>query len=104
MYVIVDIMPYNYHNLVIKFITTYNSNISFNYLVLDAILPKVPIEYTEFMSVMRTIIQEKKCVSLSYGPDKRKRCLQWVLEMIDISQKTVSKLLYRFCNSKKKYV
>ena len=92
MYVIADIMPYNYCSWVIKFMTTYNSNISFNYIVLDAILPEPPTEFTEFISTMRIIIQEKKCISLSYGPDKEKRCLQWVLEMIDVSQIVVSKL------------
>ena len=78
--------------------TTYNSNILFYYLVLDGFFPKVPTEFTELISTMRIIIQEKKCISLSYGPDKEKRSLKWVLEMIDISQEKVSKLLYRFQN------
>ena len=102
MYVIVDIMPNDYRSWIIKFMTIYNSNISFNYIVLDAILPDAPTEFTEFILRMRTIIQEKKCISLSYGPDKEKRCLQWVLEKNEICQKMVSKLLYRFKNSKTK--
>ena len=77
---------------------TYNSNILSYYLVLDAFLPEPPTEFTELISTMRIIIQEKKCISLSYEPDKEKRSLKWVLEMIDISQKKVSKLLYRFQN------
>ena len=47
---------------------------------------------------MRTIIQEKKCISLAYEPDKEKRYLQWVLEAIDVSQKVVSRVQYRFHN------
>ena len=47
---------------------------------------------------MRSIIQEKKCISLAYEHDKEKRCLQWVLEAIDISQKAVSNVQYRFHN------
>ena len=81
--------------------TTYNSNILFYYIVLDAFLPGAPTEFTELISTMRIIIQEKKCISLSYGPDKEKRSLKWVLEMI---QKVVSKLLYRFVILKQKYV
>ena len=92
-YLYEHIILYNYyHSWIIKFMTTFNSNISFNYIVLDAILPEPPTEFTEFISTMRIIIQEKKCISLSYGPDKEKRCLQWVLEMIDVSQIVVSKL------------
>ena len=41
---------------------------------------------------MRTIIQEKKCISLAYEPDKEKRCLQWVLEAIDFTHNLVSKV------------
>ena len=47
---------------------------------------------------MRTIIQEKKCISLAFEPDKEKRYLQWVLEVIDFTQNVVSKVLYRFYN------
>ena len=50
------------------------------------------------MSRMRTIIQEKKCISLTFEPDKEKRCLHWVLETIDFAQNVVSKVLYRFYN------
>ena len=46
---------------------------------------------------MRTFIQDKKCISLVYGPDKEyphKRFLKWVLESINILQKLVSKVWY----------
>ena len=76
-----------------KFITAFN-NIPFTYIVLDVFLPREPTEVTAFRSKMHTVIQEKKCISLVYGPDKeKKRCMQWVLETIDILQKVVSKLL-----------
>ena len=73
----------------------YNSNVPSNYLVLDAFLPKNPTEVTVFRSRMDMIIQERKCVSLVKEPDEEKRCLQWVMEEIDILWKVVSKVLYR---------
>ena len=97
MYMIVFIVHYNYHSWVIRFMTTYNSNVLFNYLVLDAFLPNVPTEVTALKSFMCTVIQEKKCISLIYGPDKEypeKRLLQWVLEAIDTLQNMVSKILF----------
>ena len=45
---------------------------------------------------MHNIIQEKKCISLTFGPDKETRCLKWVLETIDFTQSLVSNILYRF--------
>ena len=87
---------YYYYNWTIKFKRTYNSKISFNYLVLDAFLPKAPTEVTAFITRMCSIIQEKKCISLAYEPDKKKRCLQWVLEAIDFTQNVVSNRFYDF--------
>ena len=87
-----NLYVYYYYSWIIKFKTTFKSNIPFNYLVLDAFLPKVPTEVTAFISRMRTIIQEKKCISLAFGPDKEKRYLQWVLEAIDFTQNVVSKV------------
>ena len=48
---------------------------------------------------MRNFIQDKKYISLVYGPDKEyldKRFLKWVLEAINILQRLVSKVLYKF--------
>lgn len=77
--------------------TTYNSNVSSNYLVMDALLPKEPTKVNVFRSRMHTVIQEKKCISLvSRSNKEKKRYLQWVIEEIDILYKLVSKVLYRF--------
>ena len=81
--------------------TTYNCNIFFDYLVLDAFFPMAPTEVTELKSIMCTLIQDKKCISLIYAQDKKypeKRFLKWVLETIDILQNMVSKVLFRFNN------
>ena len=99
MYVVGYKISYDYHSEIIKLVTTYNNNFLLNHLVLDALLPKAPPEVTAFRSIMRTFIQDKKCISLVYGPDKEypdKRFLQWVLEAINILQNLVSKMCYNY--------
>ena len=60
---------------------------------LGILFPNVPDEVVTFKSIMRTVVQERICVSLANGFGKvpaDTRLIKWVLEALEIIQKMVS--------------
>ena len=60
---------------------------------LGILFPNVPDEVVTFKSIMRTVVQERICVSLANGFGKvpaDMRLIKWVIEVIDIIQKLVN--------------
>ena len=61
---------------------------------LGILFPNVPDEVITFKSIMRKIVQDRVCVSVSYGVGNvpaDMRLIKWVLEAIVIIQELVSK-------------
>ena len=66
---------------------------SLSLIGLGILFPNVPDEVINFKSIMRTIVQERICVSVAYGFGKvpaEMRLIKWVLEALEIIRKSVS--------------